>query len=491
MISPHTNVKDFGAKGDGKTDDTLAIQKAINSLKIVDLSGGTYLCSQLVLKSYSYVRNGKIISRAAKNVLYARNAENITIENIEIDGLSSSETGIFIWGGSRICISGCYVHDMKTIDESTNGIYFKDVHFSNIIRSRVSNIVAIPNGITGDGSGAARGLLIEKCSNVTFDLCDISFITSDEDGDGVHFIGVPYSKSEVEIESNASNVITNSIIRNCTKRSIKIQQSGVIVSNNRLISDEQYTHTTPMTSSISVYASNVKIENNTIDAQTAVPIGIGSPISQILINVSVVGNRINNKIGSYQGCIHISSSSLVENVLVDSNFIDGDSGVTADAVKITTYFKNIRITNNYMTSVVYGVHVGNISDGVDSIEGVSVRQHLLISSNVAVVKYNMYYDESTVVTENVNVVRNIITITNPLSYAKNSIRLSASQLDGNTFVGNNTVNTGFSDGVSKQGTTRTRPTSGLYVGFVFFDTTLSKPIWWTGSKWVDSTGSNA
>lgn len=28
------------------------------------------------------------------------------------------------------------------------------------------------------------------------------------------------------------------------------------------------------------------------------------------------------------------------------------------------------------------------------------------------------------------------------------------------------------------------------IGFQYFDTTLNKPIWWTGTKWVDSTGSD-
>ena len=38
------------------------------------------------------------------------------------------------------------------------------------------------------------------------------------------------------------------------------------------------------------------------------------------------------------------------------------------------------------------------------------------------------------------------------------------------------------------GTTSQRPQIGLVVGFQYFDTTLNKPIWWTGTKWVDATG---
>lgn len=39
--------------------------------------------------------------------------------------------------------------------------------------------------------------------------------------------------------------------------------------------------------------------------------------------------------------------------------------------------------------------------------------------------------------------------------------------------------------------TPARPTTGLHVGLMYLDTTLSpegKPIWWNGAKWVDATG---
>jgi hypothetical protein len=38
-------------------------------------------------------------------------------------------------------------------------------------------------------------------------------------------------------------------------------------------------------------------------------------------------------------------------------------------------------------------------------------------------------------------------------------------------------------------TTSNRPINGMRTGDVFFDTTIGKPIWYTGSGWVDATGS--
>lgn len=37
------------------------------------------------------------------------------------------------------------------------------------------------------------------------------------------------------------------------------------------------------------------------------------------------------------------------------------------------------------------------------------------------------------------------------------------------------------------GTISNRPTNVL-VGFQYFDTTINKPIFWDGSKWIDATG---
>ena len=38
------------------------------------------------------------------------------------------------------------------------------------------------------------------------------------------------------------------------------------------------------------------------------------------------------------------------------------------------------------------------------------------------------------------------------------------------------------------GTTLQRPVNKLQTGQSFFDTTLGIPIWWTGSKWVNASG---
>lgn len=41
------------------------------------------------------------------------------------------------------------------------------------------------------------------------------------------------------------------------------------------------------------------------------------------------------------------------------------------------------------------------------------------------------------------------------------------------------------------GTTANRPAGTKLTGAVYFDTTLGKPVWWSGSGWVDATGTAA
>lgn len=63
---------------------------------------------------------------------------------------------------------------------------------------------------------------------------------------------------------------------------------------------------------------------------------------------------------------------------------------------------------------------------------------------------------------------------------------------GDKFIGNDQIG-------ARKDTTANRPTKGTlglasdlgWAGYLYFDTTLDadgKPIWWTGSAWVDATG---
>jgi hypothetical protein len=43
-------------------------------------------------------------------------------------------------------------------------------------------------------------------------------------------------------------------------------------------------------------------------------------------------------------------------------------------------------------------------------------------------------------------------------------------------------------GLQQSGTTANRPTKRLYVGLPYFDTTLNRPIFYTGTNWIRADG---
>lgn len=142
------SVKDFGAKGDGSTDDTTAIQNAINyaTTNAVDLffPAGTYIVQPLTMTSTSYAymprlygsgRTSTILKKksgAATGAVLTIGASGATnfmsgvcVENMTIDGLSTSASLI-----------GCAVYNLVRSQ------------FRNVIFQNSSTNLAVNGGIT-------------------------------------------------------------------------------------------------------------------------------------------------------------------------------------------------------------------------------------------------------------------------------------------------------------------------------------------------------
>lgn len=120
------NVKSFGAKGDGKTDDTLAIQKALNNANKVIVPKGVYMINAVLsLKMNSnqileFEDDAEFVaitnSASAYTVISIENKENIKLINAKIKGERFSHTGaVGEWGACvrvissrNILIENCY-----------------------------------------------------------------------------------------------------------------------------------------------------------------------------------------------------------------------------------------------------------------------------------------------------------------------------------------------------------------------------------------------
>lgn len=146
-----TNVKNFGAKGDGVTDDTEAIQKAIDYSNYVYIPDGVFCYTKLKLKS-NLVIVGNNATLKSLNVTTSGNDasivpeyENNKIENVYITGITFEGNkenishehydviGFFAFNDERIkniTINNCKFNNFK--EDGIRFMYSKNADISDI-----------------------------------------------------------------------------------------------------------------------------------------------------------------------------------------------------------------------------------------------------------------------------------------------------------------------------------------------------------------------
>ena len=146
MTAPNItmDVRYFGAKGDGSTNDTAAIQAAIAACPVggeVLVPAGTYKVSGIALSVAGVSLKGEGIlhlANASNTSVITVSASGVKVEGIEIDGNASNQ-GAGAWHGiwverglSNVEVSGVYTHNCKDTgiagDGNLTGCKFSNNH---------------------------------------------------------------------------------------------------------------------------------------------------------------------------------------------------------------------------------------------------------------------------------------------------------------------------------------------------------------------------
>ncbi|WP_163099357.1 glycosyl hydrolase family 28-related protein [Peribacillus alkalitolerans] len=298
------NVKSFGAKGDGKTDDTKAIQRAITSAKgkLVVIPKGTYRISYLAIPSNTKIAGTSAILKANKPYSYMLKitGSNVSVSGVTIDGNNLSIQGINIGAN----LSGITIQK-STVQNITQVTAFKG---------------QIPVGVRIDGN----------TSNVVLDQINIKNITGVFNiGSTKEAIGVLAAPSKAGQPAGKSTIIKNSTFENIGPRD-----------NSHAIMVKGYTQKT-----------NIKIENNTFSKIRDKAIKIMSP------GVSIIGNKITNSFNKNNPSVIAANKPFdmtsaiqvsADYVIIDKNTIGGVGSYFAAIELIGT--NNITITNNNISN---------------------------------------------------------------------------------------------------------------------------------------------
>ena len=357
------NVKEFGAVGDGRTDDTAAIQKALDKASrnnaIVYFPGGIYSVDPK--RTLSVKSNTKIQGDGPSTTIQANgnifgwelvrvSGQNVEISNISFDGNKLVNRVLVVNGGSsNIKISNVKVANASESTNTSSEFYssvvtgilvYGNTSYVSIDNAEVQNIVSI-NKV--GGSLVARGIYVTTtwgsneapAKQLSITNSHIHHIGPADDGDGIYY-------EDPNLDNNygqdTNSVIANNLFDNCAKRAIKIYAQGITVTGNHIVNSflknnyyqgtEQGKLAPDMFSAISVYGNNNIIEGNVID-------GLGSFYAAIEVSASKTVNNIvirNNSITMGQDSAVKGSTGIrlgnITNFTVSSNkIVNGERGI--------------------------------------------------------------------------------------------------------------------------------------------------------------------
>ena len=291
---------------------------------------------------------------------------------------------------------------------------------------------------------------------------------------------------------------------------------------------------------ITKYKANIKV--NELDFTS----GLYSTNKEYFANINIVEN--NSKLNS----IYVNNEKKILAECVEFNFIQGTGNVTLDcflkgnAIPLINSIKDYNSSDNSISNInpinvvpnngFYGfmnnksfsrqickfVSIVNNKETPDGLELITDSNGIVYYNNVSS-KKTIFYVTSTSIKYGIPVIPpnksdlqgnqsgyellamdnnnlGIVKTTNgnffPILCISSSIYLGST----NTVYKDNTSKkmylffddyyydaNGIKYGTNYSGLTEKRPKIDL-VGFCYFDTTINKPIWWNGSKWVDATG---
>lgn len=319
-------------------DATTLLQDIVSSCSVVDLKNKIYGINKVIKvdgnNSEFKISNGTIYALPGFEIyegegltpigtlMYVSGLKTGYINSITLDGKSIAQKGLFLAQSNNFIIDNCTICNFDGSDKTMSwGIRCNNC--SNIVlqNSNINNIISLPIGGNGGTIGSAAGVVYENTTNSIITKCVIENVQSVRDGDAVHIISVPSVNGSPaprrgDLYREVNVLITNNTIKANVdaKRCIKIQANDVKIVDNFIQKKFQN-----KTNAVSIYGSNIVLENNIIDSEENYTIGIGTAYLDFLSDIVIRNNTINHHTtADWCSCIYMVGSSF-KNITIESN----------------------------------------------------------------------------------------------------------------------------------------------------------------------------
>ena len=388
------SVKDYGAVGDGSTDDTSAIQSALSSnVKAIYFPTGDYRITSSLTSSLDGRKiygEGSITATADVDKAIIFNFSDY----VELSLNCKGNNNIRVFAQFNSCldpyIHHCRVRDLQSPNNGTGGkaIAFELFNGKNpngsdntslavdtgvkITDNYITNLNAYGDGSYNDGNGMARAIAFDSSVAMTKPILisdNVIDTVIGEEGDAISIMsatGGSYFTANV--------FITGNHIRNFNRRGVKIKFNSAVVSNNTFYNTWTSSPTAPQAvidmdrgekhiisgnKFINTeYMQQIKIQVNTSDGDEKV-------------NNVVINNNIITRIGSGTSntLIYVKPSTQGDkgtNITIKGNSFDVP-GYSSQCIQVNRA-KNVIVADNtgITSSGATGVNLVSVDNSIDN-----------------------------------------------------------------------------------------------------------------------------
>lgn len=344
-LQEFVSVRDFGAAGDGTTDDTMAFQAAMSAVSgggSVYVPAGTYLLSDTISVTSNITVYGdgyvsqlkRDISAPAFDILDLKNAQNVSVSGMYINGVSKLDnsvaanrySAIRVWKGAGTAPSNVRIRDI-TVKYTTNGEIQAEGYRGAITVQDASNVI-VSDCFFYDNCGTC--ILLQDTSEEIIVTNCIGY------GEQSPYAGGAYYGQGFGSLISGWYTVGHVMVNNCF--------AGYFGLSNISLNGPY----TTISNCVSVGSSltNINLGHN---ADSVYPIAPSS-VSTIYGNVCVAA--------AFEGIFMANASevNISNNIVFDNGTSSGRAGIKIgwDANYIANYNNYININNNIVNNTVSG-----------------------------------------------------------------------------------------------------------------------------------------